>query len=141
MTNSDPGNIAEAQVLLICETPVALISACLPSILNLAKHGFERFFPHFSRGFWSSHPLSGPDGKIIGPVANPLDGKIDKGFSVLESDTDESPATGLYSGPRGPATYAVAYPSHQESNQVVPNPMTGLELNQIHIRNDVNVDV
>jgi hypothetical protein len=77
------GNLGYPQKLVISEVGVALISSCLPSILNLLKHGLSRHSTYFGRKIQASHPLSGPGGAHLGPVANPIEEQGKKGFVQL----------------------------------------------------------
>ena len=136
------GNNVFAQILVTCEVPVALISACLPSIFNLAKRGAKHYFPNFYANLSGSHPLNGPGGKHIGPIGNPIDNRKEKGFVQLRSDRFDTVTSTerLYDGRDGASHYTTAFPTSLDREQREEDPEMGIQLHQIHVREDVDID-
>ena len=136
------GNNTFAQILVTCEVPVALISACLPSIFNLGKHGAKRYFPKLFDNLSESHPLSGPGGKHIGPAGNPIDDHKEKGFIQLRSDQSGATTSNerLYDGRDGLSHFTNAFTTSSDRRQEEADPEEGIQLHQIHVREDVDID-
>ena len=104
------GNFTKAAILVVCETPVALISACLPSIFNLAKN------KKLVVGSWlngrgeRSQPCSTPEtppppnndhhsGKATPSGPGDLVANIyEKGMLVLSKELDDSSSSSLEMG-------------------------------------------
>ena len=136
------GDYVFAEILLTCEVPVGLISACLPSIFNLGKHGARRYFPKHFANFSESHPLSGPGGKHIGPAGNPIDDRKEKGFIQLRSDQSGATTSNerLYDGRDGLRHFTNAFTTSSDCQQEEADPEEGIQLHQIHVREDVEID-
>lgn len=128
--------------MVTCEVPVALISACLPSIFNLGKHAARHYFPKLYDNLSRSHPLSGPGGKHIGPAGNPIDDRKEKGFIQLRSDQSGATTSNeeIYDGNYGLGHRTNAFSTSSDRRQEVADPENGIQLHQIYVREDVDID-
>ena len=136
------GDYVFAEILLTCEVPVGLISACLPSIFNLGKHGARHYYPKLFVNLSESHSLSGPGGKHMRSAGNPVDDRKEKGFIQLRSDQSGATTSNerLYDGRDGLRHFTNAFTTSSDRRQEETDPEEGIQLHQIHVREDVEID-
>ena len=70
------GNFVEAQLLLMVETPLAIISVCMPSIFHLFKRAFYHGMPSLFCREDPSKPLFGKLEEHMEGPGNPVDGGV-----------------------------------------------------------------
>lgn len=121
---------------MISEVGTALISSCLPSIVNLLKHTVGKRIPWFKKKINTSHDLSGPGGSHIGQVGNPIDDRNKKGFVELSrlkkgSTTSEER---LFKDSVGVDRYG--YTTTQASKGDVEH---GFPKHAIHVKEDIHI--
>ena len=133
------GYLSHAQMLLIAEISLALISCCLPGTFNLLKHAAREYLSGVFRPFRSSRSLEGLGGAHIGAVG--VDTSRHRGFLQLHNDRSDIDRSNdrLFDRTSEGQNHTTAYPDRStgEVNQL------GLEediaLNEIHVRNDFHV--
>ena len=141
IANTDSGNINFAQTMATCEMPAALISACLPSIFNLVKHGAEHFVPNLYAKLSGSHSSSGPGGKCLGIVGEPIYDRKERGFLQLGSERFNTTTSNerLYDGRNGASHYSAAFPATLERERREEDPEMDIPLHRIHVRDDIDI--
>ena len=126
----------------MCEVPVALISACLPSIFNLAKHGIQSRFPRLYVALNGSHPRNISGGKSIEPVSSSTDYRKEKGFVQLLSDKSMTMNSTKrpYDGGLGASHLTTVFPSSLSRETAEEHLELRVKMNQIHVRNEIDVN-
>ncbi len=76
LINGNKGNIVEPGLLYMVETPLAIVSVCMPSIFVLFKRGYYHGIPSLFSSQDPSNPVHGQYGKHIGGSGKPVDGDI-----------------------------------------------------------------
>lgn len=136
-----------AIIYVLFETPIALISICLPSIFHLVKRTLMDRFPNLFSRAGPSEPLSASGGSRIGPMGNPIDEnkKNHSGrFARLHDDTFNSRISHeALVGVSGKSDYhATAFPDPyvlNEERMRNEDAELGLAMQPIHIRKEIDV--
>ena len=135
------GNIANPELLVVCEISLALISSCLPSIFTLAKHVAREHFPSLAAKLTSSKGSSAANTVNIGFTSKPGHSRDVKNFAPLHDSIVQGSEEGLFSGVSGIGAHAEATARGDSQNSPWTDGPTraDIPLQEIHVRNDVDV--
>ena len=71
-----PDKAVTATLLIIVETPLAIVSVCTPSIFHLVKRGFYDGMPGLFNTENPSKAIGGKFGEHVGVLGNPVDTEV-----------------------------------------------------------------
>ena len=113
----------------------------MPSIFNLFKHGIRRYAPNLFTTLKVSEPVDGHAATHIGAIGNTIQDSKHKGFMQLESGKSYTEGSNerSFGGTGGSIHYTTAYPNQNRSQNEVDLDR-GIPMNEIHIRDDIDVD-
>lgn len=140
----DLGNLGWPSLLVICEVGVAIVSSCLPSIFNLAKHAMQSYLPKLSNKVHDSHPLTGPGGSHIGQIGNPIEETNKKGFVQLQNrtnrDVDSEERLFVNPGIIGVDNYGRTTTLAVKTDHLSSEGTTVIPMHKIHVQNEFDVE-
>ena len=103
----------------------------------------KRYFPQSFSNLSGFNPLGGPGGEKIGSVGNPIDDRRGKEFVQLSDkhcDTKTS-VERLYDGPESACHYTTAVSNSSDHRQREGDSEMDIQLHEIHVREDLDIDV